>query len=233
MLSGDNSILNRAGQAREETEKKQFEENVQIAYMAALSNGNGVITQQLFETELTKTLGEKDIAYKIVDNDTTWEISIIGKNVTKTIVKPSNLVKNVEVTDLQRLTNYFLPGTRATYDVSEDGESFKHIDGENMADERLIHTIGPGEGEKSIIIQYNNAYYKISFNESFVFTRVEPYTYSTEISDEELEALIRRDGTYMYDEDDVENLNHILYYNYNNKIYKLTYKVGKADETLV
>ena len=58
MLSGENSILSQARRARDITGEKTIEEKVQLAYMAALSNGNGEVTRQLLEAELDKEFGE-------------------------------------------------------------------------------------------------------------------------------------------------------------------------------
>ena len=84
---------------------------------------------------------------------------------------------STEVTDLQRLTNYFAPGTRTWDDVMPD-DTWLPMTGENMADESLIHLVY--DGDDYIIIEYNSSYYKVSINESGVFTAVDPYT-STKI----------------------------------------------------
>lgn len=93
-----------------------------------------------------------------------------------------------EVTDLQRLTNYFAPGTRTLDDVMPD-DTWLPMPGENMADESLIHLAGPGQGY--VIIEYNNSYYKVSYNESDVFTAVEPITETKilKFSDSEISVL--------------------------------------------
>ena len=58
MLSGDNSILNQAGRARDITGEKSIAERVQIAYMAALAEGNGNVTRELLENALDKEFGQ-------------------------------------------------------------------------------------------------------------------------------------------------------------------------------
>lgn len=58
MLSGENSILNQAKRARDLTDEQSIAEKVQLAYMSALANGSGEVTQQLLEAELDKELGE-------------------------------------------------------------------------------------------------------------------------------------------------------------------------------
>ena len=49
MLSGDNSILNQAGRARNITEQKDVEERIQLAYLASVSTGLGDVTKDKFE----------------------------------------------------------------------------------------------------------------------------------------------------------------------------------------
>ena len=54
MLSGENSILNQAGRARDITGEKSIAERVQLAYMGALSEGKGTVTTEKLQTELNK-----------------------------------------------------------------------------------------------------------------------------------------------------------------------------------
>ena len=58
MLSGDNSILNQAGRARDITGEKSIAERVQIAYLGALTTGNGEATEPNLINELTNEFGE-------------------------------------------------------------------------------------------------------------------------------------------------------------------------------
>ena len=58
MLSGDNSILSRAGEARDITGEKSIAERVQIAYLGALTTGNGEATEPNLINELTNEFGE-------------------------------------------------------------------------------------------------------------------------------------------------------------------------------
>ena len=58
MLSGDNSILSQAGRARDITGEKSIAEKVQLAYLAALTTGNGEATEPNLVSELTKEFGE-------------------------------------------------------------------------------------------------------------------------------------------------------------------------------
>ena len=59
MLSGDNSILNQAGRARDLTGEKSIAERVQLAYMGALTATNGKTTGTEFETALGEELDKQ------------------------------------------------------------------------------------------------------------------------------------------------------------------------------
>ena len=58
MLSGDNSILNQAGRARDITGENSITERVQLAYTAAITVGNGELTEHNLRTELTNEFGD-------------------------------------------------------------------------------------------------------------------------------------------------------------------------------
>ena len=58
MLSGDNSILSKAGEARDIAGEKDIAERVQIAYLGALATGKGTVTEDKLKEELTKQFGE-------------------------------------------------------------------------------------------------------------------------------------------------------------------------------
>lgn len=52
MLSGDNSILQKATDAKTNTDNAQIQEQINLAYHSALVNGQGELTETLLETEL-------------------------------------------------------------------------------------------------------------------------------------------------------------------------------------
>ena len=62
MLSGDNSILNQAGRARDITGQKDIEERIKLSYGAAMTNGLGDTTKEKFEKELKNEFGEDNVA---------------------------------------------------------------------------------------------------------------------------------------------------------------------------
>ena len=84
MLSGDNSILNRATTAKETTGQKQIEERVSLAYNAAvmedINNGNGKLQQTTLSAELAKLFPGSTIKID-TETDTTgkkWYVTIDG-----------------------------------------------------------------------------------------------------------------------------------------------------------
>ncbi|MBR0427473.1 MAG: hypothetical protein IJK18_04680 [Clostridia bacterium] len=68
MLSGDNSILHNATNARDNSQSSDYAEKVKIAHIAALTNGQGNYTKENLETELSKLFSSSDNI--TVDEDT-------------------------------------------------------------------------------------------------------------------------------------------------------------------
>ncbi len=79
MLAGDNSILRRAGEAREKTDSSGLKEQVQMATLAALSNENGQIKDDALRAEIKKNISG------VTDNDITgnerngWQVKVGNK----------------------------------------------------------------------------------------------------------------------------------------------------------
>lgn len=96
MLSGGNSILKQAGNAKVNTEEKQITERVQLAYLAALSTGKGSITEQLLKDELDKEFGEN--GYELTTDDSTEEWVVEVKDVERLRVKKSTTVASTPTT---------------------------------------------------------------------------------------------------------------------------------------
>ena len=74
MLTGNNGILTKAGEARDLTGEKQVTERVQLAYLAALTEGKGEATEPNLISELNKEFG--------AGNYTLKKVSGIPKGVT-------------------------------------------------------------------------------------------------------------------------------------------------------
>ncbi len=74
MLSGNNGILKKSREANQKSEKKQIEEKIKLAYLAALSNEKSTYTRENLEQELNKELNDE---YEIDDsNSTTWRVTV-------------------------------------------------------------------------------------------------------------------------------------------------------------
>ena len=73
MLSGDNSILNQAGRARDITGQKDVEEKIQIAYLGVLAEGNGKVKKSDFQTALENEFGAGKVT-DLADNLSTVKI---------------------------------------------------------------------------------------------------------------------------------------------------------------
>ena len=77
MLTGQNGILNRAGEAKEKTGLAQINESVKLAVADALTKGTGSITRDNLEDALNKYVGEDN--YELTDVSDGWTISAGGK----------------------------------------------------------------------------------------------------------------------------------------------------------
>ena len=98
MLAGNNGILKRAGEAKEKTTMESEEEQIKIAYGAAVSDGLGNLNYTNLVSELTKQLGTKGIAYSITpetEETDEWKVEYNGGSyiISKTgVVKPAKLI---------------------------------------------------------------------------------------------------------------------------------------------
>ena len=79
MLSGDNSILQKATTAKENTDSAQIKERIQLAYHSALTGGQGSYTKESLEDELEK---EFTTDYNVDDSDSEkWILTAKGQSV--------------------------------------------------------------------------------------------------------------------------------------------------------
>ena len=93
MLTGENGILTRAGEAKNNTEESQIKEKINLAYHSALAANKGNISEDLFVKELTEEFGTRNEKYTLINSKDgkSWIISINGTNVKENITKPANL----------------------------------------------------------------------------------------------------------------------------------------------
>jgi len=76
MLTGDNGILQRAGEAKDTTDEAQIKEKIRLSYLAALTGGKGQVTEGLLADELDKEFGEN--GYELSQDLT--KVTINGKD---------------------------------------------------------------------------------------------------------------------------------------------------------
>ncbi len=116
MLTGDNGILTRAGEAKEKTEDAQLEEQVKLATLSAITNGRGNITDTSLKNELKKnvnglsdsnitgndkygwTVKVEDKGYYIAPNGDVNEASWV-ENSDGTIDRLDGVVKGIKIGD--------------------------------------------------------------------------------------------------------------------------------------
>ena len=127
MLTGDNSILRQATTAKEQTETGQIRERINIAYHGALVNGQGELSQDNLERELTKEFGDNYTITPSADKKT-WTIIVNGVSLTVTAgqEKKEELDKTEETTpwlpeNTKEITNNDLK-TGLTIKDSNDNE---------------------------------------------------------------------------------------------------------------
>ena len=81
MLSGDNGILQRAGQAKKSSEAEQIKERMKLAYHSALAGGQWSYTKESLGDELEKEFGENN--YDVDDsNDVNWILNAKNQSIS-------------------------------------------------------------------------------------------------------------------------------------------------------
>ena len=143
MLSGDNSILNRATQAKNVTGEKQIQEKIRLAVAGAIANGNGSITGELLTDELDKQFGEH--GYTLTDNGDSWEVEVNG--VTETISKSgttsSGDIQNNNDDDGD--TSNLTPEELAALETNGIEEITSSVTDTNLKDSNKIKAVLTGE----------------------------------------------------------------------------------------
>ena len=81
MLSGDNGILQKATDVKQNSERTQIEERIKLAYHSALTGGQGSYTKNSLEEELIEEFGNDFEEVDDSDN-TNWILKAKGQSVT-------------------------------------------------------------------------------------------------------------------------------------------------------
>ena len=94
MIAGDNSILQRATDAKINTEEAEIKERIQLAHLAALSRTNGLDDYDILVEELGKEFGTKETDWDISEETVTpWKVTV-GK--VEYEIEGTSLTKQLE-----------------------------------------------------------------------------------------------------------------------------------------
>lgn len=172
MLTGQNGILNRAGEAKEKTGIAQIDESVKLAVADALTKGTGSITKTNLEEALNKYVGEGN--YGLSDVTDGWKISAGGKRYNVTSqggISEEDDSKTPSIGDI-----YSEPGITEDDIAPADIFSYKILD-----EEAKTAAITKINVECSVLERVDQRYTYYGFNRDDVTdTLVVPYEYTSD-----------------------------------------------------
>ena len=113
MLSGDNSILQRATDAKTNTDDAQIQEQINLAYHSSLVDGQGEVTETSLESELKKEFNKTVLDEGWLDKTSVvgkWRITIDGVYLDVPVGKQDNqdngkVTIKVGTTNLKEVSN--------------------------------------------------------------------------------------------------------------------------------
>ena len=100
MLSGDNSILQRATDAKTKSDEAQIKERVRLAYNSALTrdltNGNGDLTKPTLDEEINNEFGSSG---KVEKDGDEWVIYVDNNEIERIsiLLNPFNIKRSSEI----------------------------------------------------------------------------------------------------------------------------------------
>ena len=129
MLSGDNSILSRATQARTKTGNAQDEETISLAYLAAVTGkyADSSDMSTTLQTELEKTYGSGKVT--VTKDGSTYTVTITGKG-TYTIDANGKVEKSgptIQITQPKVVANADGTGEDVTANTKKEGTDTLYI----------------------------------------------------------------------------------------------------------
>lgn len=116
MLTGNNSILKQAGRARDINEEKGISERVQLAYLSAVVDSEGNVTEEKLKEELKKEFGEngyklsKDLTKVTIDGKEYDIEGTIKEETKEKIIKDKN---GTIISKIEGVTEPWLPTSTA------------------------------------------------------------------------------------------------------------------------
>jgi len=131
MLTGDNGILQRAGEAKESSEAEQIKERIKLAYHSALTGGKGSYTKESLEEELENEFGENN--YNVDDSgETNWILTAQGQSVKISAgIKEKTLVQKITATNYGDSVDYTITAPDPNNGTYSDWKIF-YNDGTNV-----------------------------------------------------------------------------------------------------
>ena len=166
MLSGDNSILQKATDAKTYSERAEIIENAKLDILAKISEKKG---ENLTEDELVEILTSADYSTQgeLSDEESVLDKTLTSKDKKYTIpvseIYNGNLTKNTNSDDnLDKLKQYFIG--RNINDVYSYGENITLINLEPIMDAStsIQHISFDGQNHYNIV-SYGGKYYKIDW----------------------------------------------------------------------
>ena len=146
MLTGQNGILNRAGEAKEITETTQTEEQVKLAVMEALTQGIGELTDENLKQALGKHFGTK---YQISgDEETGWILTVNGTN-----FEIASTGEITELVGIELATS--LSVTPTTLTVAEGGTGEVTATQAGGGNEEIIWSVAEADKSKVTVVKKN------------------------------------------------------------------------------
>lgn len=152
MLSGDNGILQKATDAKTNTDNAQIQEQINLAYHSALVDGQGKVTESSLESEIKREFNKNSLDEGWLDKTSVegkWRITIdgISLNVPAGIEQPT-----IQVDESEKLYNNLKDKT------PQEIKNGVIVDG--------IQTIFITASGTNATIEYNNQQYIVSLNPS-------------------------------------------------------------------
>ena len=103
-LTGDNGVLNRAVAAKQKSEDAGVTEEIRLAVLAAMTNDQYTVDEDILEEALTSAFGEKGTDYKMAGSSSSgWTIEV--KAVSYKVTASGNIKKVEQPVEISTLIN--------------------------------------------------------------------------------------------------------------------------------
>ena len=146
MLTGDNGILTRAGDAKTMTDEAQIREKIQLAYHSALTGWKGSYTKESLEEELENAFGENN--YNVDDSSNeNWILTAQGQSITIPAgIKEKTLVQKITATNYGDEVDYTASNGYSDWKVFYNDRENVYIIASDYVPVDKINVAGMAEG---------------------------------------------------------------------------------------